>query len=101
LWGTIDAGDYKQFILPLLFYKRLCDVLKKETQTALAESGGDAAFANYRENYRLQVPADAHWGEIHKAAKTIGATLQSRVRTFNGEHLMLSGASSAIQLHLH
>jgi type I restriction enzyme M protein len=26
LRGTIDAGDYKQFIFPLLFYKRLCEV---------------------------------------------------------------------------
>lgn len=25
LRGYIDAGDYKQFIFPLLFYKRLCD----------------------------------------------------------------------------
>ena len=37
LRGTIDAGDYKQFIFPLLFYKRLCDVFDEETQTALAE----------------------------------------------------------------
>ena len=43
LRGTIDAGDYKQFIFPLLFYKRLCDVFDEETQTALEESGGDAA----------------------------------------------------------
>src|SRR5437773_9451935 len=40
LRGTIDAGDYEQFIFPLLFYKRLCDVFDEETQTALAESGG-------------------------------------------------------------
>ncbi len=26
LHGYIDAGDYKQFIFPLLFYKRQCDV---------------------------------------------------------------------------
>ena len=45
LRGTIDAGDYKQFIVPLLFYKRLCDVFDEETQAALKESGGDAAFA--------------------------------------------------------
>jgi type I restriction-modification system DNA methylase subunit len=25
LRGTIDAGDYKQFIFPLLFYKRVPD----------------------------------------------------------------------------
>ena len=30
LRGTIDAGDYKQFIFPLLFYKRLCDVFDEE-----------------------------------------------------------------------
>ena len=35
LRGTIDAGDYKQFIFPLLFYKRLCDVFDEETQAAL------------------------------------------------------------------
>ena len=32
LRGTIDAGDYKQFIFPLLFYKRLCDVFDEETR---------------------------------------------------------------------
>ena len=30
LRGTIDAGDYKQFIFPLLFFKRLCDVYDEE-----------------------------------------------------------------------
>jgi type I restriction enzyme M protein len=44
LRGTIDAGDYKQFIFPLLFYKCLCDVFDEETRTALEESGGDADF---------------------------------------------------------
>jgi type I restriction-modification system DNA methylase subunit len=41
LRGTIDAGDYKQFIFPLLFYRRLCNVFDEETWTALAKSGGD------------------------------------------------------------
>ena len=35
LRGTIDAGDYKQFIFPLLFFKRLCDVFDEETLLAL------------------------------------------------------------------
>ena len=60
LRGTIDAGDYKQFIFPLLFYKRLCDVFDEETQLALKESGGDKTFAAYPDNHRFQVPQDAH-----------------------------------------
>ena len=49
LRGTIDAGDYKQFIFPLLFYKRLCDAFDEETQAALKESGGDASFRHRRD----------------------------------------------------
>lgn len=41
LRGYIDAGDYKQYIFPLLFYKRLCDVYDEELATALEESDGD------------------------------------------------------------
>ncbi len=90
LRGTIDAGDYKQFIFPLLFYKRLCDVFDEETQSALKESGGDAAFATYPENHRFQIPQDAHWREVRKAAKNVGQALQSAMRaieTANPEKL--------------
>ena len=80
LRGTIDAGDYKQFIFPLLFYKRLCDVFDEETRTALAESGGDAEFAAYPENHRFQIPPDAHWREVRQAAKNVGQALQSAMR---------------------
>ncbi|MCL5282641.1 MAG: type I restriction-modification system subunit M [Planctomycetes bacterium] len=80
LRGTIDAGDYKQFIFPLLFFKRLCDVFDEETQAALKESGGDAAFAAYPENHRFQIPADAHWRQVRQVAKNVGAALQSAMR---------------------
>ena len=32
LRGTIDAGDYKHFIFPPLFFKRLCGVYDEEVQ---------------------------------------------------------------------
>ena len=75
LRGTIDAGDYKQFIFPLLFYKRLCDVFDEETQAALAESGGDEEFAAYPENHRFQVPPQAHWREARKVSRNVGRAL--------------------------
>jgi len=80
LRGTIDAGDYKQFIFPLLFYKRLCDVFDEETRTALAESGGDTQFAAYPENHRFQVPPAAHWRKVRQTAKNVGQALQSAMR---------------------
>lgn len=35
LRGLIDAGDYKQYIFPLLFFKRICDVYDEEYEIAL------------------------------------------------------------------
>jgi type I restriction enzyme M protein len=81
LRGTIDAGDYKQFIFPLLFYKRLCDVFDEETRTALEESGGDKSFAAYPENHRFQIPKSAHWNEVRKHSKHVGKALQEAMRS--------------------
>jgi type I restriction enzyme M protein len=80
LRGTIDAGDYKQFIFPLLFFKRLCDVFDEETRIALAESAGDAAFAAFPENHRFQIPTEAHWHEVRQVATHVGEALQTAMR---------------------
>ncbi len=80
LRGTIDAGDYKQFIFPLLFYKRLCDVFDEETQIALAESGGDRRYASGKEQHRFQVPQESHWRVVRQSAKNVGTALQSAMR---------------------
>ena len=81
LRGSIDAGDYKQFIFPLLFLKRLCDVHDEETTAALRASGGDAEFASFAENHRFQVPAEAHWKEIRKETRNVGQVIQRAMRT--------------------
>lgn len=64
LRGVIDAGDYKQFIFPLLFFKRICDVYDEEFQSSLDESEGDVTYASFAENHRLQIPEGAHWRDV-------------------------------------
>ena len=49
---AIGGIFYKQFIFPLLFFKRMCDVYDEEYAAALAESGGDADYASFAENTR-------------------------------------------------
>jgi type I restriction enzyme M protein len=80
LRGTIDAGDYKQFIFPLLFFKRISDVWEEEAQRALDESDGDREFAAFAENHRFQLPDGAHWTDVRGVATNVGQALQSGMR---------------------
>lgn len=80
LRGYIDAGDYKQFIFPLLFLKRLCDVYDEEFEKAMKDSGGDIAFAAFAENHRFQIPDVAHWKVIRSTSSNVGYALQACMR---------------------
>src|SRR3954469_14853881 len=81
LRGHIDAGDYKQFIFPLLFLKRLSDVYDEELEAALKQSGGDAEFAVYPENHRFQIPEGCHWADLRKKTTNVG---QAILRAMSG-----------------
>lgn len=80
LRGHIDAGDYKQFIFPLLFYKRLCDVYDEELAAALEESGGDQQYATLPEQHRFQIPEEAHWKTTRTQVKDVGKAIQDALR---------------------
>nr|WP_278436221.1 class I SAM-dependent DNA methyltransferase [Enterobacter mori] len=80
LRGLIDAGDYKQFIFPLLFFKRVSDVWDEEYQTILEESDGDISYAQFAENHRFQIPEGAHWNDIRQTPRNVGATIQQAMR---------------------
>ena len=80
LRGTIDAGDYKQFIFTLLFFKRLCDVYDEERAEALDESGGDEDYAELPEQHRFQIPPQAHWSAVRTKVRDVGKAIQDALR---------------------
>ena len=80
LRGTIDAGDYKQYIFPLLFFKRICDVYDEEFEKALAESDGDMEYAAFAEHHHFQVPEGAHWKNVRETTTNVGMALQEAMR---------------------
>jgi len=80
LRGTIDAGDYKQYIFPLLFFKRICDVYDEEFEKALEESDGDMEYAAFAEHHHFQVPEGAHWKDVRETTVNVGMALQEAMR---------------------
>jgi type I restriction enzyme M protein len=86
LRGPVDASDFKTFIFPLLFFKRISDVYDKEYEQALQESGGDIAFAQFAENHRFQIPDGCHWRDVRSKSTNIGQAIQRAMREIEKEN---------------
>ena len=86
LRGVIDAGDYKQFIFPLLFFKRLSDVYDEERGRALKESGDDEHYADFPEHHRFQIPTGAHWSDVRAISSDVGIALQAAMRSIETDN---------------
>lgn len=80
LRGLVDAGDYKQFVFPLLFYKRLSDVWDEDYSDAMHESDGDAVYAQATADDRFVIPAGSHWADVRGVSKDVGRALQNALR---------------------
>jgi len=79
LRGLIDAGDYKQYVFPLLFFKRLSDVWDEEYQTAFDETKDDA-YARATADDRFALPDGAHWSDVRIASRDVGRALLNAFR---------------------
>ena len=80
LTGPVDAADFKVYIFPLLFFKRLSDVYDDEFKVALEESKGDTSYAALPEFHRFAIPEGYHWKDVRATTKNVGAKLQSAFR---------------------
>ncbi len=75
LRSNIDAGAYKQYIFPLLFFKRICDVYDEETQTALEEYGEDIVDFDEEDIHTFIVPEGYHWKNVREVSENVGLAI--------------------------
>lgn len=80
LRGPVDAADFKTYVFPLLFFKRVSDVHDEEYAAALKESGGDEEYAQFPQHYRFQIPDDCHWDDVRAVSVNVGMALQKAMR---------------------
>jgi type I restriction enzyme M protein len=95
LWGSavllrthVDAGAYKQYIFPLLFFKRLSDGYDEESEKAEEEYGEEAL--EWDESHQFKIPEGAHWSDVRNVSQDVGKAIAEafhKIETANPEKL--------------
>ena len=107
LWGAANilrgktAGqDYKNYILSLMFYKRLCDQWENEADEAIAEQETAAGPHIHRaaegdlpraRRAPVQNPRRRRWGDVMAASTNIGEKLTEAMRAVANANEELRG----------
>ena len=107
--GAKDAPKYKDYILPLIFTKRLCDVFDDELDRIAAEVGSRSkAFALVKADRKLvrfylpMMPDDPEqpvWSVIRNLAGGIGEGVTTHLRAIARDNLPLQGIIDRIDFN--
>lgn len=74
LRGQIDAAGYKEYIFPLLFFKRISDVYDEQFEGYVCEGGVE--YANEQvQDLAIRIPDGAHWRDVRECTENVGQRL--------------------------
>ncbi len=101
--GEIDAAKYKDYILPLIFFKRLSDVFEDEVIKLSRNYGNREVAEEFVEGdhglVRFFIPKKARWDELAKQTTGVGEYLTDAVRTISRENLKLQGVIDIVDFN--
>ncbi|PIU25100.1 MAG: DNA methyltransferase [Candidatus Infernicultor aquiphilus] len=101
--GAVDAPKFKDYILPLVFMKRLSDVFEDEIKRLSEEFGdGKTALEIVSKDHslvRLFIPKQAVWSEIRKQTTKIGEKLTDAIRAIAKENPKLQGVIDIVDFN--
>lgn len=91
LTGPIDAADFKTYLFPVLFFKRISDVYDEEVAATMEEYGEDETFAQMPEFHRFVIPEGHHWQNVFNRTSNVGQALQKAFREIEKANPRLYG----------
>jgi len=80
LRGPVGQDSFKDYITPLLYFKRISDVWDEEYEKALTESNGDEEYAAFPEQHSFVIPEGCHWRDLRERTENIGSAIMESMR---------------------
>lgn len=75
LRGPINQDEFKSYVTPILFFKRISDVYEEEYLEALNFSGGDREYAEAEDMHSFVIPAGCHWEDVRAVGTNVGKAI--------------------------
>jgi type I restriction enzyme M protein len=75
LRGPVDQADFKSYIFPMLFFKRISDVYDEELKESIELYGDD-----FEEEHRFIIPKGCHWNDVRSVTKNVGIKILDSIR---------------------
>ncbi|MCS7090022.1 MAG: type I restriction-modification system subunit M, partial [Limisphaera sp.] len=106
--GPVDAPKFKDYILPLVFLKRLSDVFDDEIEHLLAQFDSETAVHSLLDQERARgevqlvrfyVPQNARWDAIRRQTTGLGQYLTDAVRSVARQNPRLSGVIDMVDFN--
>jgi len=101
--GAVDAPKFKDYILPLVFVKRLSDVFEDEIKRLSEEFDNmETAIEIVSKDHNLVrffIPKQAGWQQIRKQTTKIGEKLTDAIRAIAKENPKLQGVVNIVDFN--
>jgi type I restriction enzyme M protein len=101
--GPVDAPKFKDYILPLLFFKKLSDVSEDEINELKADLGDEEAVRNLIKNdrnlVRFYLPDGCTWKDVRKITRNLGEELTRVLRVIAKENPRLQGVIDVVNFN--
>lgn len=75
LRGPINQDEFKSYVTPILFFKRISDVYDEEYVDALTFSGGDVEYAKAEDMHSFVIPEGCHWDDVRAVSQNVGKAI--------------------------
>lgn len=75
LRGPINQDEFKSYVTPILFFKRISDVYDEEFEEAMEFSGGDIEYAEAEDMHSFVIPEGCHWNDVREVSENVGKAI--------------------------
>lgn len=75
LRGPINQDEFKSYVTPILFFKRISDVYDEEYEDAMTYSGGDTEYAEAEDMHSFVIPEGCHWNDVREVSQDVGKAI--------------------------